>query len=388
MTDFDRIINRRGTNSLKHDGMAERGMPEDILPLWVADMDFRSPPKVVEAAERAAAHGVYGYTVTPESLDEAFVRWHRERLGWDIKNEWIIHAPGVMYEVAAAICALTSKGDAVLVQLPVYHCFISAIRLNERRVVSSDLILEDGRYIIDFDDFESKIVSNNVKLFILCNPHNPVARVFTVDELTRMGEICLRHGVTVLSDEIHQDFVYAPYKQIPYASIDPELADSSIICNAPSKTFNLASINVAAMVIPNAELRAKLTRVISANFGCELSPIAVAAVQAAYEHGAQWLDELKAYLLENYAAVKDGFAARSRGIRVQELQATYLAWLDFRSLNISQEELQDRIWNRAKVWLNDGLAFGEPGRGFMRINIASPRSVIKEAVSRISDAFI
>lgn len=386
MYDFDKLISRRGTNSLKHDGAALRGMPEDAIPMWVADMDFMAPPESVLAAVQAAAHGVYGYTLPPRGYHDSIIRWHRARYGWQIEKDWIVDSPGVMATVSSAIRAFTETGDAILIQEPVYYCFAQAIYLNGRRVVSSDLVYGDGQYQIDFNDFEDKIVSNNVKMFLLCHPHNPTGRVFDADELRRMGEICMLHGVLVFSDEIHEDFVYAPRVHVPYATLGENFADSCVVCNAPSKTFNLAGLHTAAAVVPNTKLRAKLERSFGAAFCGGVNAVGGAATEAAYTYGGSWLEELKSYLLSNYAILKDGLAEKLPLARVQDLQATYLAWLDFRALGLPHDQVRDTVWRRAKLWLNDGRSFGESGAGFMRINLACPASVVREAVDRLAEA--
>ena len=385
--DFDRVINRRGTGSLKHDGASRFGIPDDALPMWVADMDFPAPLEAVEAARRAAASGIYGYTIATKEYGEAAAAWHGKRYGWTIREDWIQRAPGVMYAIAAAVRAFTSKGDAVLAQEPVYHCFAQVVRLNGRRFVSSDLMLTDGRYEIDFDDFERKVVLERVRMFLLCHPHNPAGRAFSRDELERLGSICLRHGVLVVSDEIHGDFVYKPREHIPFASVGPEFADRSIVMTAPSKTFNMAGLHAANVIIPDAGLRARMEAELTSAFTDELSSGALAAAQAAYEHGGPWLEELKEYIQSNCRALEYVLTERIPAVRVQELQATYLAWLDFRALGLPHEEMRERVWRTARVWLSDGLSFGEAGQGFMRMNLACPRSIVMEAAGRLSRAF-
>ncbi|MDR2658183.1 MAG: pyridoxal phosphate-dependent aminotransferase [Oscillospiraceae bacterium] len=383
---FDKVIDRRGTNSLKHDGMAERGMPADVLPFWVADMDFEAPPEAVLAATRAAAHGVYGYSVAGKGYYDAAINWQKVRFGWDVDRDWIITTPGVVFMVASAVRALSEPGDTIMIQNPVYAVFAPVLRANDRKVVSSDLRLVGGRYEIDFDDFEKVMVESGAKIFLLCHPHNPIGRVWTREELKRMGEICVEHGVMVISDEIHEDFVYAGKQHIPFAAVDPLFPPITVTCTAPSKTFNLAGLQASNAFVANPELRRRINRALDA---CDigLNPIAIAAAEAAYRYGAPWLEALKEYLMGNYALLRGALEKGLPAVRPMELEATYLAWLDCSCLGMAHIDMVGAFAHKAKVWLNDGATFGANGVGFMRMNLACPRSTLNEGIQRIVEAF-
>ena len=386
--DFDEIIERRGTNSIKYDFAVERGKPEDVIPLWVADMDFRTVPAVTEALIKVAQHGIFGYSEMKQSYFNAVHDWYKNRFGWETDESWLVKTPGVVYAIAAAIRALTDKGDAVLIQRPVYYPFSGAILSNGRKLVNNPLVYKDGSYHIDFDDFEAKIKEHNVRLFVLCSPHNPVGRVLTREELTRMGEICMKHGVIVVSDEIHADFVFKGNKHHVFASLSHEFQDNSIICTAPSKTFNLAGLQVSNVFISNREIREKFCREIDRSGYSQLNIMGLVACQAAYEHDAEWLEELMEYLTGNLDFVRDFLKERLPQIKLVEPQGTYLLWLDFRELRLSEKELEDLIVNKAKLWLSSGGTFGVEGKGFQRVNIACPRAVLKKAFTQLEEAVI
>ena len=383
--DFDRIIERRGTYSMKY-GMVERGKPDDILPLWVADMDFQAPPCVLDALEEQCRHGIFGYSDTGREYFNVLHDWFFKRYDWDIDEDWLVKTPGVVNAIYVALMALTEPGDSVIIQQPVYHPFASTVKDAGRRLVVNELINEDGRYRIDFDDFEKKIVSNNVKAFILCNPHNPVGRVWTRSELTNLGDICLRSGVAVISDEIHQDFVYSGHKHLVFAALKPEYADMTITCTAPSKTFNLASLMLANTFIPNASLRERYEREYD-RFGVSLLGImGFVACKAAYEGGERWLAELLSYLSGNMALIGEFLDEKLPDIRLVRPEGTYLAWLDFRALGLDADELDEFVTHKARLWLNNGAMFGAGGAGYMRLNAACPRSVLHEALERLERA--
>lgn len=384
--DFDEIIDRRGTNSIKYDFCAERGKPEDVIPLWVADMDFRTPPAVTEALVKAAQHGIFGYSESKQEYFDAVHNWFKSRFGWETDQSWLVKVPGVVYAVATAIRALTEKGDAVLIQQPVYHPFASTVLVNGRKLVNNPLVYEKGEYHIDFDDFEEKIIKNDVKLFLLCSPHNPVGRVWTREELVRMGDICLKHNVIVISDEIHADFVYKGYLHFIFASLKPEFLNNTVICTAPSKTFNLAGLQVSNIFIANDEIRKKFREELMRSGYSQPNTMGLVACQAAYEHGAQWLDELIEYLEGNISYIRKFLAERLPQIKLVEPQGTYLLWLDFNQLNLSEKELNDLIVNKAKLWLNEGTTFGSEGKGFQRLNIACPRATLERAFLQLEKA--
>ena len=383
---FDEIIDRQNTNSLKYDFASERGMPEDLLPLWVADMDFRTPPAVVDALVQAAQHGIFGYSDAKDDYFHAVQHWLTTRLNWHVEKDWLIKAPGVVFAIANSVRALTGPDDAVIIQQPVYYPFESVVRDNGRRLVVNELLYSDGRYSIDYDDFEAKIVANQVKLFILCNPHNPVGRVWTRTELEQLGEICLRHQVRVISDEIHADFIYSGYQHEVFANLRPELAAITVTCTAPSKTFNLAGLQVSNLFASNREIKHAIVHEIHRSGYSQLNTLGLVACQAAYEYGAEWLDELIAYLQENLTTIRRFLQERLPEIRLVEPEGTYLAWLDCSGLGLSEAERQDLIVHQAKLWLDKGSMFGAGGEHFERINYACPRKVLQQALERLEQA--
>jgi Bifunctional PLP-dependent enzyme with beta-cystathionase and maltose regulon repressor activities len=383
---FDEIIERRGTNSLKYDFTAERGKPDDILPLWVADMDFRACPAVTQALMKSAEYGIFGYSECKGDYFKAVRDWYRKYFDWNLKSEWLVKTPGVVFAICTAIRALTKEGDAVLIQKPVYYPFSESVLSNKRKLVNNPLICSEGKYSIDFEDFEEKIVRNKVKLFILCSPHNPVGRVWTKEELTRLGDICVRHGVLIVSDEIHADFVYEGYRHQVFASLKPEYAERTVTCTSPSKTFNLAGLQVSNILIPNPEIREKFRKEAAGSGYSQLNTMGLIACQAAYEDGRQWLEELKQYLTGNLDFIRGFLEARLPEIKLVEPQGTYLLWLDFRGLGLSTGRLEDLIANRARLWLDRGSLFGEEGEGFERINIACPRATLETACRKLEQA--
>ncbi len=384
--DFDELIDRRDTDSLKYDFAVRRNKPADILPLWVADMDFKAPPAVIEALTARAQHGIFGYTDGRDAYYSAVQNWFFNRFQWETRTEWIIKTPGVVFAISAAVRAFTERGDAVLIQPPVYYPFTETIEANARRLVKNELIYEDGRYSIDFEDFERKITENQVKLFILCSPHNPVGRVWTREELTQLGEICLAHNVLVISDEIHADFTYPGHPHTVFADLDARFAANSITCTAPSKTFNLASLQISNIFIPDRELRRRFKQELTRAGYSQPNVMGLEACRAAYEHGGPWLDELRTYLLQNLLFAREYIARSMPGVRLVEPEGTYLIWLDFRSLGLSGKTLDDLIVYKAGLWLDAGEMFGDGGDGFQRINIACPRATLEEALKRLARA--
>jgi cystathionine beta-lyase len=383
---FDKLINRRGTNAIKYDFSIREGMPEDVIPMWVADMDFQSPPAVIEAVIKAARHGVFGYPSNPYKCFEAVYNWFSSRFNWNTEYEWLIQTPGVVYALATAIRALTDPGDSILIQRPVYHPFSNLIRVNKRKLVNSPLVNVNGRYSIDFDDFEAKIVENNVKLFLLCSPHNPVSRVWSKDELNKLGEICLKHDVIVVADEIHCDFVFQG-RHYMFASLKKEFLDNTITCTAPSKTFNLAGLQAANIFIANKAIRDKFKEEMKRSGYSHINLIASAACQAAYKYGADWLDELNLYLEGNISFVKSFLTRKMPEITLSDPQGTYLLWMDFRKYKLGENELENILINKAKIWMNKGSMFGVEGKGYYRMNIALPRSLLYKALEQLSSAF-
>ena len=380
---FDEIIERKGTDCLKYDFAVKRGKPEDVLPFWVADMDFRTTSYVEDALIERAKHGIFGYSESQEDYFHAIAGWMHRRHHWDVEPDWLIKTPGVVFALAMAVKAFTEAGDCVLIQQPVYYPFSEVIQDNGRVVVSNDLYLgTDNRYHIDLEDFEQKIVEHQIKLFLLCNPHNPSGRVFTREELTGMGEICLKHGVTVVCDEIHNDFVFQGEHAV-FASIKKEYADISVTCTSPSKTFNLASMLISNIFIPNEKLRQRFQHEVNAAGISQLSVLGLVATQAAYEHGDEWYEKMMAYVKSNIDYARNYVEEYLPGVKMINGEGTYLVWLDFRGTGIETEELDRRIIYDAKLWLDSGKIFGKTGQGFQRINVAAPRKTVTECFERI-----
>lgn len=384
--DFDKIWDRTNTNSLKYDFAMERGKPEGIIPLWVADMDFMAPNEVLDAIQKAVAHGIFGYTEVKTDYFEVLHKWFFTHFNWDTKEEWLVKTPGIVFAIALAIKAFTKRGESVLIQQPVYYPFFETITANDRNLVVNSLVNQDGHYIIDFKDFEQKIIENQVKLFVLCNPHNPVGRVWTKEELTRMGDICLKHNVLVVSDEIHCDFTYPGYQHTVFASISDEFANNSIICTAPSKTFNIAGLQVSNIFIKNNKIRLEFWKELDKSGYSQLNTLGLVASKAAYEHGENWLTELKVYLNGNLNFIRTFLSEKLPEIKLIEPEGTYLIWLDFSSLNLSKKELAELIVYKAHLWLDAGQMFGKEGMNFERINIACPRAVLEKAMNQLEQA--
>lgn len=385
--DFDVIIPRRGTGSLKYDAAAKRGKPEDILPFWVADMDFQSPPAVMEALSKRIEHGIFGYSdVIDEGYVNALSSWYRERFDWQIQPEWLVITPGVVFAICTAIRALTRPGEAVIIQQPVYYPFESSVKLNDRRLVVNQLVYRNGRYEMDLQEFERQIVEEQVKLFILCSPHNPVGRVWTAEELTALGDICRRHGVYVLADEIHGDFVYPGYRHLVFAGLKPEYADITVTCTAPSKTFNLPGLQTANILIQNEEIRRLFTDEIRKTGYSQPNLMGLIACQAAYEQGAEWLDALMHYLTANLTLFRSFLQEELPDIKMVEPEGTYLVWLDFNALGLTDRELDQLLVQKARIWLSPGPTFGAGGQGFQRFNIACPRSLLQQGLERLKEA--
>ena len=384
--DFDEIVDRKNTNSLKHDFANRRGKPEDVIPLWVADMDFRTLREVTQALVKSSQHGIFGYSETNQEYFSTLYKWYSENFKWNIQPNWLVKTPGIVFAISMAVRAFTNKGDGVIIQTPVYYPFSEAVLTNERLLVNNSLVYENGTYHIDFYDFEDKVIANNVKLFILCNPHNPIGRVWTQDELIQIGDICVKHGVTVVSDEIHADFIYEGYNHIIFASMKPEYSDITITCTAPSKTFNLAGLQVSNIFIENKDKKKRFKAEIEKSGYSQLNTMGLIACRTAYEYGKEWLDQLKKYLSDNLTFVRNFLLERLPQIKLVEPQGTYLLWLDFKALNLTEEELNILIVNKAKLWLDSGLMFGQEGQGFQRINIACPRKILEKALFQLEKA--
>lgn len=381
--DFDELIDRKNTNSLKHDFPERYGIPEDALPLWVADMDFRAPNEVLEALHLAVEHGIFGYSQVKQDYNDVVIHWFEKRFGWQAKPQWLVKSPGVVFAITAAIRAYTEIGDGVLIQQPVYYPFANTITNNKRTLINNELMYHNGRYEIDFVDFEQKIRYNHVKLFIFCSPHNPVGRVWTKEELQKIAAICLQYNVIVVSDEIHCDFTFLNHLHTIFASMSEEIADRCIVCTSPSKTFNLAGLQISNIFVKNQKLRRRLRESIRATGFDEINTFGLVASKAAYQYGDVWLDELKSYLEENLEFVKLFLQYKIPQITLVETEGTYLVWLDCRELNLSDQELEDLMVHKAKLWLDSGSIFGNESGQFQRINIACPRSVLEEALIRL-----
>lgn len=385
---FDEIIERKGTDCLKYDFAVRRGMPEDVLPLWVADMDFKTSSYVEDALVDRVKHGIFGYSESGDRYFKAVAKWMKTHHNWDVQPRWLIKTPGVVFALAMAVKAYTNEGDAVLIQQPVYYPFSEVIQDNARVIVSNDLYLgEDNRYHIDFEDFEKKIVDNNVKLFLLCSPHNPSGRVFTREELTRMGDICLKYGVIVVSDEIHNDFVFQGEHTV-FPTVKKKYEAISVVCTSPSKTFNLASMMISNIFIPDRKLKARFQKEVDAAGISQLGVLGLVAAEAAYEHGEEWYEAVLAYVRENMEFVKDYVNENLSGVKVIDGEGTYLLWLDFRKTGIDTGELDRRIIYDARLWLDSGKIFGKTGEGFQRINVATSRATVLECLERIKNKVV
>ena len=381
--DFDSVIDRKNTNSLKYDFAVERGRPADLLPLWVADMDFRAPGPVLDALHQSVDHGIFGYSDTKRDYYDTVSRWFDRRFHWQTQPEWLVKTPGVVFALAMAIRALTQPKDSVLIQPPVYYPFFSVVRDNDRTVVENELIYENGRYTIDFEDFERKIVEHRVKLFILCSPHNPVGRVWSLDELQRIGEICLKHGVFVVSDEIHCDFAFEEHPHHIFLEANPAFAQQSIICTAPSKTFNLAGLQVSNIWIPSDKIRAGFLKEMDRSGYSQLNTLGLVACQAAYTSGGPWLEQCRGYLRSNLHFLRDFLAEHIPEIKLVEPDGTYFAWLDCSGLGLDRKGLNDLIVNQAKLWLDAGHIFGKNSAQFQRIVLACPRATLEQALLQL-----
>lgn len=381
---FDEIINRQNTNSLKYDFAVERGRPADVLPLWVADMDFRAPEPVLNALQDTVAHGIFGYSDVKSDYWETVANWFQTYFGWQTQPDWLVKTPGVVFALAMAVRALTNPGDSILIQPPVYYPFFSVISSNGRKVVENPLLYQEGRYRINFLDFEEKIVQKKVRLFILCSPHNPIGRVWTQDELLKIGRICKKHHVFVVSDEIHCDFAFPQFPHRIFLSVNPDLAEQTIICTAPSKTFNLAGLQISNIWIPDNAIRRRFNLEIERSGYSQLNILGLVACQAAYQHGGEWLEQCRSYLRENLDFLRSYLTNQIQQIKLVEPEGTYFAWLDCSGLGLPRRELNDLIINSAKLWLDAGHIFGAASDQFQRIVLACPRATLLEAMQRLA----
>jgi cystathionine beta-lyase len=380
---LDKIIDRSGTNSIKWDRFKDK----NALPLWVADMDFKSPEKVIDALVKRAEHGVFGYTSIPDEYYESIKKWYKRRQSWDIEADHIVYTPGVVTAISIGIQAFTKPGDEVIIQPPVYYPFEKTVLNNDRAVLNNVLINTESGYSIDFDDLTKKAKRKSAKLFILCSPHNPVGRVWRKEELFRIGQICQENDVKVISDEIHGDLIYNEYEQIPYASVNQEMADHSMICTAPSKTFNIAGLDSSNIIISNDEMRRSYLNVLEKNDLIRPNIFGLVGTMAAYDYGEEWLVEVMNYVQNNYYYLEKFITEKLPKVKVIQPEGTFLVWLDFSDYNLSNNELKDKLIEEAKVVLNQGYVFGKGGDGFVRLNLATPMERVKIALDQIAKSF-
>ena len=384
--DFDKVVDRKNTSCLKYDFAVKRGMPADILPLWVADMDFKTSSYIQDAVAAQAEHGIYGYTESGDSYFEAVQSWFFTHYDWKVEEKWLVKTPGVVFALAMAVQAFTQENDAVMIQQPVYYPFSGVIKDNGRRIIDNTLVQDEaGSYHMDLVDFEEKIIREKVKLFFLCNPHNPVGRAWTREELEKIGDVCYKHHVLIVSDEIHADFVYNRKHQV-LVNLKKEYEEITITCTAPSKTFNIAGLQVSNIFIPDNQLRHRFKRQIAASGYSQLNAAGLAACEAAYRYGEEWYNGVKAYIRENISFTKKFLEERIPKVKMLEPEGTYLVWVDFRALGLSNRELEDLIIHKAGLWLDSGAIFGAAGEGFQRINVACPRVTLQTALEKIETA--
>ena len=384
--DFDKVVDRKNTSCLKYDFAVKRGMPADILPLWVADMDFKTSSYIQDAVAAQAEHGIYGYTESGDSYFEAVQSWFFTHYDWKVEEKWLVKTPGVVFALAMAVQAFTQENDAVMIQQPVYYPFSGVIKDNGRRIIDNTLVQDEaGSYHMDLADFEEKIIREKVKLFFLCNPHNPVGRAWTREELEKIGDICYKHHVLIVSDEIHADFVYNRKHQV-LVNLKKEYEEITITCTAPSKTFNIAGLQVSNIFIPDNQLRHRFKRQIAASGYSQLNAAGLAACEAAYRYGEEWYNGVKAYIRENISFTKKFLEERISKVKMLEPEGTYLVWVDFRALGLSNREMEDLIIHKAGLWLDSGAIFGAAGEGFQRINVACPRVTLQTALEKIETA--
>ena len=383
--DFDTIVDRYNTGSVKYDTAERSGMPADVMPMWVADMDFRAPDEIVSRMRQLCDFGVYGYTMVTDSYFDAVRNWFSSRFDWEVERKWLVTTPGVVFALSAAVKAFTEPGEGVLIQRPVYYPFTEVVENNGRVVVNSSLRYDKGSYAIDYEDLEAKLARDDVKLMLICSPHNPVGRVWTRDELSKVCRLCLKYNVKMVSDEIHADFVFANREHVPLASLSEQVRENCVVCTAPSKSFNLAGLQISNIFIPNRDMRHAFRRELEKTGLFGVNMVGLCACQAAYESGGEWLDQLKEYLEGNIQFLKSFVNEHMPRIKVVDTEGTYLVWMDLQELNLVDQK--DFIVNKARLWLDTGSMFGEEGLGFERINVACPRAVLEEALNRLKRAY-
>ena len=384
--DFDRIVDRRNTDCLKYDFAVQRGRPKDVLPFWVADMDFPIAQEIEDALVKRCQHGIFGYSEATDGYFAALQNWYLKHFNWQVQRPWLIKTPGVVFALAMAVKAFTEPGDGVLVQQPVYYPFTEVIRDNDREVVNAPLALVNGHYEIDFADLEQKLANPKVKLMFLCSPHNPVGRVWTKEELLKVGDLCLKYNVITVSDEIHSDFVWDDNVHTPFATLGEEYQQNCIVCTAPSKTFNLAGLQVSNIFIPNQKLRRAFRKQIDAAGYSQLNTLGLVACQAAYTYGEEWLTHVKAYIRSNITFVDDYLKQNLPQIKMLPIEGTYLLWLDCSALGMTADEREQWLWHEAKLWLDGGGIFGKEGEAFERINVACPRATLLQGLEQLKAA--
>lgn len=375
--DFDEIVQRRGTNSYKWDGAED-----DVLPMWVADMDFRTAQPIIDAISRRVAHGIFGYVRVPDAYYDALISWFSRKHGWTMERKWVIYTSGVVPALSAIIKAMTKEGDQVIVQTPVYNCFFSSIRNNGCEIVCNSLKRVGDTYRMDFDDLERKTANPKAKVFVLCNPHNPVGRVWTCEELNRVGDICIKNDVFVIADEIHCELVAPDYEYTPFASISNDFLIHSATCTSPSKAFNIAGLQIANIAVKDDGIRNRIDKAININEVCDVNPLGVEALIAAYNKGEEWLKQMRTYIYANYDYMHEYCAKHLPQFPIAKLEGTYLVWMDCKALAIKSDRLEEELIKKAKLWLNAGSMYGKDGEGYMRWNIACPRSVLEEGLRR------
>ena len=384
--DFDRIVDRRNTDCLKYDFAVQRGRPKDVLPFWVADMDFSIAQEIEDALVKRCQHGIFGYSEATDGYFAALQNWYLKHFNWQVQRPWLIKTPGVVFALAMAVKAFTEPGDGVLVQQPVYYPFTEVIRDNDSEVVNAPLALVNGHYEIDFADLEQKLANPKVKLMFLCSPHNPVGRVWAKEELLKVGDLCLKYNVITVSDEIHSDFVWDDNAHTPFATLGEEYQQNCIVCTAPSKTFNLAGLQVSNIFIPNQKLRRAFRKQIDAAGYSQLNTLGLVACQAAYAYGEEWLTQVKAYIRSNITFVDDYLKQNLPQIKMLPIEGTYLVWLDCSALGMTADEREQWLWHEAKLWLDGGGIFGKEGEAFERINVACPRATLLQGLEQLKAA--
>lgn len=380
---FDEIIDRHSTLSYKWDSADDK----EVIPLWVADMDFKTAPAIIEALKKRVVQGIFGYTKVPDEYYDAVINWFSRRHGFEINRDWMIYTSGVVPAISAIIKALTSPGDKVLVQTPVYNCFFSSIRNNGCEVWENPLINDNGYFRIDFEDLEKKAAAPDCKLMLLCNPHNPTGRVWSKEELERIGDICYRNGIIIVSDEIHCELTFPDFKYTPFGSLDNKLSENAVICVSPSKAFNIAGLQIANIICKKDNWRQKIDKAININEVCDVNPFGVIATIEAYERGEEWLESLRRYLKDNYDFLVRFFKENMPSLNVTESEGTYLAWIDTKPIYMDSEELEELLMKKYKVWVNAGRMYGEKGEGFIRINFACPRKRLESGLLKIKEAY-